>query len=135
MDGKVIGIHSRIAGPLTANIHVPVDSYRETWDRLTQGESWGGGLFGTDNQPYLGVEADPESEGCKIGKVYPDSPAAKAGLRVNDVVLRFAGKAVGDFDDLRTQVLRTRPGQRVRVEVQRGDETLNLDVTIGKRPD
>ena len=134
MDGKVIGIHSRIAGPLTANIHVPVDTYRETWDRLAQSEAWGGGLFGQDNQPYLGVAPDPESKDCKIGEVYPDSPAAKAGLKVNDVVVRFAGKRVGDFDELRSQVLRRRPGERVRIEIQRGDQTVNLDVVVGKRP-
>src|SRR6185295_2323319 len=34
LEGRVIGIHSRIGMFITANIHVPVDTYRETWDRL-----------------------------------------------------------------------------------------------------
>ena len=45
MQGRVIGIHSRIGGKeITENVHVPVDTYRQTWDRLAKGESWGGQL-------------------------------------------------------------------------------------------
>jgi serine protease Do len=42
LDGKVIGIHSRIGNAITQNFHVPVDTYAATWDRLVRGESWGG---------------------------------------------------------------------------------------------
>jgi serine protease Do len=42
MQGRVIGIHSRIGGfAITENMHVPVDTYRETWDKLAKGDSWG----------------------------------------------------------------------------------------------
>jgi len=42
MQGRVIGIHSRIGGfAITENVHVPVDTYRETWDKLAKGDSWG----------------------------------------------------------------------------------------------
>jgi serine protease Do len=136
MSGRVIGIHSRIAGPLTANIHVPVDTYRDTWDRLAKGEAWGGGVFGapTGDEPYLGVKGDPEADNCKITEVVRDSPAAKAGLKVNDVVLSFDGRPVSDFDSLRNRVLRKRPGNRVAIEVRRGEKTVNLEVVVGKRP-
>src|SRR5262249_43354442 len=123
MSGKVIGIHSRIAGPLTANIHVPVDTYRENWDRLVKAED-----------PYIGVVGDPDSKECKILEVGPGSPAAKAGLKVNDVVVGFGSRRISDFESLRVQVQRRRPGERVAVEVQRGDETINLELVIGNRP-
>jgi S1-C subfamily serine protease len=42
LDGKVIGIHSRIGPALAQNFHVPVDTYTATWERLAKGESWGG---------------------------------------------------------------------------------------------
>jgi hypothetical protein len=42
MQGRVIGIHSRIGGfAITENMHVPVDTFRTTWDKLARGESWG----------------------------------------------------------------------------------------------
>jgi serine protease Do len=137
MQGRVIGIHSRIAGPLTANIHVPVDTYRDTWDKLAKGEAWGGGMFGfpAKGEPYLGVKGDPEAEGCKITEVVPNSPAAKAGLQVDDVVLRFAGQKINDFESLRARVLRSKPGQRVTLEIQRGEKTRNIEVVVGKRSD
>src|SRR5437588_8243199 len=46
MYGKVIGIHSRIGKLITANLHVPIDTYRDTWDRLATGEEWGKNPFG-----------------------------------------------------------------------------------------
>jgi S1-C subfamily serine protease len=45
MQGRVIGIHSRIGGAaITENVHVPIDTFVQTWDRLAQGDSWGGQL-------------------------------------------------------------------------------------------
>jgi S1-C subfamily serine protease len=45
MQGRVIGIHSRIGGSaITENIHVPIDTFRQTFARLEKGESWGGPL-------------------------------------------------------------------------------------------
>ena len=49
MNGRVVGIHSRIGGSITENVHVPIKTYRDTWDRLAKGESWGGQL----GQPAL----------------------------------------------------------------------------------
>ncbi len=40
LDGKVIGINSRIGGAMSMNFHVPIDVFHENWDRLSAGESW-----------------------------------------------------------------------------------------------
>ena len=43
MQGEVIGIHSRIGARLMSeNMHVPMDTYSQTWERLAKGEAWGG---------------------------------------------------------------------------------------------
>jgi Trypsin-like peptidase domain len=58
MQGRVIGIHSRIGGfAITENMHVPVDTFRATWDKLAEGRSWG-----TD----LGVREVVRSAGGKV---------------------------------------------------------------------
>jgi S1-C subfamily serine protease len=45
MHGRVIGIHSRIGGfAITENVHVPIDTFVETWDKLAAGDNWGGQL-------------------------------------------------------------------------------------------
>jgi serine protease Do len=136
MQGRVIGIHSRIGGPITANIHVPVDTYRETWDRLAAAEIWGrepgspppGG-------PFVGISGDPNAENCRVTQVTPDSPAAKAGIQVGDVLLKFGDDSVGKFDQLVELVGKRKPGDRVAVELRRGEETVKLEIEIGKRPE
>ncbi len=137
MDGQVIGIHSRIGNLITANIHVPVDTYRDTWDRLAKGEEWGGSLFGGGGKAsdaYLGLRIDPDGKGCRIINVNPDSPAEKAGLKVEDMITKFDGKNVASLDELANFLQKRQPGTAVALEIQRGGETLTLRVTLGKRP-
>src|SRR4030095_1140333 len=40
LDGRVIGINSRIGQNLAANMHVPVNTYRSSWERMAKGEAW-----------------------------------------------------------------------------------------------
>ena len=58
LDGKVIGIHSRIGGAsITENVHVPIDTFRLTWDRLASSQNWGG---------QIGQQALVKSAGGKV---------------------------------------------------------------------
>jgi serine protease Do len=141
MHGKVIGIHSRIGGSITYNIHVPVDTYRHTWDKLAASEVWGNSpfdLFGFGNdragQPYFGITGDTQGDLLRIQSVVPESPAEKAGLRADDVILRVDDRDMRTLDDLTRVLRRHRPGAQVRVEVRRGDQSLRMMVTLGKRP-
>jgi serine protease Do len=136
LDGKVIGIHSRIGGPVTANIHVPVDTYRDTWDRLAASEVWGSGIGDSrTGVPFLGVEFDQEARECIIAKVLPGTGAEKAGIRAGDTVVRFDTHAVAGADDLVHLVSKKHAGDRVTIEVQRDDEIVKLRVTLGRRAD
>lgn len=129
LDGKVIGIHSRIDGPITANMHVPVNSYRDTWDRLVTGEVWGGRGFGS----YLGFHFDPASPGCKIRRIDPGSPAEKAGLKPKDVVTGLDKEKVSDLAQLRRLLRRHKSGEKVTLEIKRGGKVLTLAAVLGDR--
>ncbi len=131
MEGRVIGIHSRIGGPLTANIHVPIQTYQDTWDRLAAGESWGLPLGSSG--PYIGVMGDPDAQDARIIEVYPDTPAEKAGIQVGDVIVKFDGRAISDFASLARAVQASRPGSKVKIEVRRGETTVAVDLEIGQR--
>jgi serine protease Do len=130
MSGKVIGINSRIGRFLTANMHVPVGTYRETWNRLVSGDAWGH-LPGTG--PYIGVEGDVNSDAAKIAAVFPNTPAQKAGIKPGDVIIEFAGKPVSDFASLQLLVNDSQPGDKVELRIRRGRETVELELVIGKR--
>jgi serine protease Do len=130
LDGKVIGIHSRIGEYMTMNIHVPIDTYRATWDKLAKGEVWGGRKRG----PYIGVRLDEDDAECRIAEVDKDSPAEKAGLKADDVVIRFGKEPVEDLEDLLTLIKERKPGDEVPIRVRRGKKTLELKIVIGRHP-
>ncbi|MDH3716947.1 MAG: S1C family serine protease, partial [Planctomycetota bacterium] len=128
MQGRVIGIHSRIADDLRANLHVPVDTYRETWKRLVASEVWGGLRPGG---PVIGVIHDDKVEEARIAGVLPDSPAQEAGIRAGDVITKFDGKEIKLFRELAEAVSAKEPGDRVRIELRRDERTLDLELVIG----
>jgi len=64
----------------------------------------------------------PEAKGAIIADIQPDqkgqpTPAAKAGLQVNDVVVQFNGQPVQDSNDLIAKVAATEVGQKVALTV------------------
>jgi serine protease Do len=128
MQGRVIGINSRIGPSITANIHVPADTFRETWDRLVSSEYWGG-----STRPYYGIGLDQIDKDCKIVEVMKDSPAEKAGLKVDDIIKKFDGKDIVDVKELRDLFKKKRPGQNVVFEVLRGKESMKLKLTVGRK--
>ena len=137
MDGDVIGINSRIGGPLTANIHVPVDTFPATWDRLVKAEVWGKrgrkSSQARPNGPYLGIGGKSKDE-CKITQVRPDSPAAKAGIKIGDVIKKFGGKEVKNFTELVKLIAKKKPKDKVAIELIREGKTITTEIELGKRP-
>jgi serine protease Do len=128
MKGRVIGIHSRIGNPIFANIHVPADTFRETWDLLVKGEKIG------ENDVWLGVRSDENAKDAKLGSVTPKSPAEEAGLKVGDVITKFDGKEIKTYDDMVKLLQGRKAGDEVTVVVKRGDTTMDLKIKLGKRP-
>jgi serine protease Do len=131
LDGNVIGIHSRIGSTVNDNVHVPVDTFRDAWQRLANSEEWGDSMF-LSRKPYLGIDTDPPT--CRILTVHPKSPAARAGLKVGDVVTSFDGKDVSNFAGLAFQLSTHRPGATVNVVVLRDGKPVTLSLVIGRKP-
>jgi serine protease Do len=138
MRGRVVGIHSRIGFLITENVHVPVNTYKETWARLAKGESWGGGLFGLGPRPaggpYLGVRFTRRREDLKVAEVYKDTPAAGAGLEVGDVVLSIDGTKLSNRVELLEFMEKKKVGDEVVIVIKRDDEEVTVKLKLGKRP-
>jgi serine protease Do len=83
---------------------------------------------------YLGVSLEPADAGVKISQVMNGSAAAKAGIKMNDLVLAVAGKTISDPETLVKTLQGYKPGDVVAVRVKRGDEELDLKAELGKRP-
>ncbi len=128
MSGRVIGIHSRVGIRVATNLHVPVSVFRRDWQRLVAGHRWGAI---SHPGPVIGVVQDRSAPGATILKARPGSPAAEAGLQPGDVIVEFDGQAVGTFGRLADLVRVHQPGESVPIRIQRGNESIRLNLRIG----
>ena len=64
--------------------------------------------------------------GALVGQVFENSPASKAKLERGDVITKFDGKPIQDYDDLPRIVASTPPGSAVEVEVRRDGTTARI---------
>lgn len=78
----------------------------------------------------LGVQFETTADGALIVEVLPDTPAAEAELMVDDVVTAVDGIAVDEERTLRDLIDDYEPDDTITLTVQRGDETLDIDVTL-----
>ena len=77
----------------------------------------------------------PRPQGALIDRVTPGSPAAKADIRVGDVILMFANVPVDDFTHLKNLVSLTEVDSEVRVTVFRDRQELSLTARVGNLKD
>jgi serine protease Do len=70
----------------------------------------------------------------KVDNVMVESPAAKAGLKQNDVIVEFRGERIKDNEDLLRRVASTPVGTTAPVEIYRDGRPMTLNVVIGRRP-
>jgi serine protease Do len=81
----------------------------------------------------LGIAVGQADSGARVDQVLEGSSAARAGLRVNDIIARINGREIDSRDSLISVVGAYRPGDRVQLVVIRGEEKLNISTTLGSR--
>jgi hypothetical protein len=99
--------------------------------RLTLGQDQTKLLLGARLTP---VAAEVGAQGMLVAGVEEDSPAARAGLRRNDLIRSFEGMPLGSYANQIENVLRTlKAGDSVRLEISRL-QVMALDIRLGSRP-
>src|SRR6266852_523549 len=101
-------------------------------------------VIGDDGSSWLGVEthevtSDKAKElklsaerGVVLGKIVPDSPAAKAGLKENDVVMEINGQRVEGAAQFRRMIHEIPAGRSIQLTVWRDGRTQTISATLGK---
>jgi serine protease Do len=69
-----------------------------------------------------------------IEEVKPDSPAARAGLKPDDLIVYLDGERVNSIKAFRTIVERARPGTALKLEVRRGDKLVTVELKLDAAP-
>ena len=132
LAGELIAIHSRIGNDVAENLHVPIDIYEDSWQRMAQGDAWG---YLPGFRPVLGVRGRNSDDSAIVVSVRRGSPADKAGIVPGDVIERFGDKPVKDFRTLRSAVADTMPGERVDLWLRRDGQARRIRLEIGRADD
>ena len=139
--GEVIGINTAIrADAMGIGFAIPINKAKSLKDRLVRGEKI--------LHPYVGVQMTtltpelarennrdpnsptllPEVQGVLVVQVFPDTPAAAAGIRSGDVIVTVDGQSVTDAGQLQTIVENSEVGQQLQLSIQRSGRTQRIAV-------
>ena len=140
MDGEVVGINTAIiASGQGIGFAIPINLARGIIDQLkNKGEVTRGwlGVGIQDLTPeladYYGLKTE---KGVLVTQVFEGDPAAKAGIKVNDVILRVDDKPVSTGRELSTMIANTPVGHKTQIELVRDGKKKTVSVTLAKRND
>jgi serine protease Do len=143
LAGEVVGVNaaikSRSGGFEGIGLAVTSNTARNVVEQLQTN--------GTVKRPYLGVEMAGEissevaarlgmkdGQGVVVTRVVPNSPAAKAGIKADDVIMALNGHAIHDNRTLLQTVLGLPIGKAADVEVMRDGQSKKLTLTLEEQP-
>jgi len=140
LDGDVVGINTAIASNSGANsgvaFSIPANLVRRVVRQLVE--------KGSVSRGYLGVQLAPimepaeairlglsKVEGALVDGVYPETPAALAGIRAGDVILSIEETSVRNENHLINMISSIGAGQKVRMQIWRDKKAFAAEATVG----
>lgn len=143
LNGEVIGINSQIysrtGGFMGVSFAIPIDTVMNVVEQIKSKGYVSRGWLGVVIQDVTRELAESfglnKPQGALVSRVVADSPAAAAGFKAGDVILKFDGQHVDTSSDLPPIVGRTMVGKEVDVIVMRDNKRQTIHVTIEELPD
>jgi serine protease Do len=136
LRGEIIGINtaiiSRSGGSQGIGFAIPSNSVKVALESLLKN--------GRIIRGYLGIQARPitqgvsETDGVIVDDVVPNSPAAEAKLRRDDVIKKFNGHTVRNITELRSLVSQVELNKKVELELIRSGATQKVTAEIKEQP-
>ncbi len=139
LDGQVVGINSAIitgdGGYMGIGLAVPINMAKAIRDQLLS--------TGKVSRGYLGIsmqEITPEmseffklenNRGALINDVTADSPAQKAGLKKDDVIIQIGNKKIEDVQDVKNIVGFSAPGSKLAITLIRNGKEKKIEAEVG----
>ncbi|MDZ7699410.1 MAG: Do family serine endopeptidase [Deltaproteobacteria bacterium] len=141
LQGNVVGINTAIiAGGQGIGFAIPVNLAKGIIEQLkTQGEVIRGWLgvgiqdLDKDLREYYGL--GDARDGVLVTQVFPDDPADKAGIELNDIILEVDGQKVDSSRELSRMIADFGVGEEVKILVWRDGKKKAFTVELGKRKD
>jgi S1-C subfamily serine protease len=138
MHGQVVGINTAIATDAqNIGFAIPIDTIKRVIPILVSGNSERG-WFGAAARPASPGEAaelgHSNPSAVIVDEVLDHSPASKAGVRVDDLILRIGDQEIPDFIAFRRQLISLRPGSKLELTILRDGEQIEIDSTLVTPP-
>jgi serine protease Do len=140
LEGEVVGVNTAIASHNNSNsgvsFAIPVDLVAKVATELLEKGSVTRGYLGLHLAPSfepndalkLGLES---ANGALVETVYPDTPAAQAGLKTGDVILQLDNSTIRNENQLINMISAFPVGQKIRLQIWRGQQVQTLYATVG----
>jgi serine protease Do len=133
MNGEVVAINTAIVSPTGGSVGIgfaiPSEIVQPIVSDLRNKGHIDRGWLGVSVQDVPG-----DISGVAIASVDRNGPAARAGVRIGDVVTAVNGEKVDTARGLIRAVAATPPGNNVRLSVRRQGRDMDVSVTVGRRP-
>jgi len=137
LQGRLVGINSRVGNEVQENLHVPMSEFVGRWDDLLKGEFIGEGPFAkkpVKGSGFLGLASDARPEGgLKVTKVGKKTPAEAAGLKEGDVILKLNDTPLAKREDLQNLLKEMADGDEITLDLLRGGKNETLTLNLGAR--
>jgi len=138
LQGRIIGINTAIVAPSGGNVGigfaVPINMARQVMEQLISGGEVKRGQIGVAIQDLTPDIAQAlgttHTQGAVIARVVPGSPAERAGLRTNDLVIAVNGTPIHNGVELRNRVGLSKIGDSVELTIVRGSSERTVAVRI-----
>ncbi len=137
LNGKLVGIHSRVGGQLQVNMHVPMTDFISNWDGMLKGEFIGEGPYAqkpVKGNGFLGLATEPsKAGGLRVTKVGNKSPAEAAGVKSGDVLRKCNDVALTTHEQLQGILKEMSAGDELTLETERAGKVKTLTLNLGER--
>lgn len=141
MQGQVVGVNTAIArGAQGIGFAIPINTLTQVLPDLREKgrveRAWLGVAVAGINPQIAGeIQGARVGEGLVILEVVAGSPAERAGLRPEDVILSVDGQRLAEPRDLIQHLNTRKPGQAVRLRILRAGQVREVSLTLATMPD
>lgn len=137
LNGRLIGIHSRVGQTLQDNRHVPVGEFVTHWDAMLAGEFIGEGPFAkkpVKGNGFLGLATNARPEGgLVVTKVGAKSPAEEKGIKEGDILHSLNGTPLESREQFQKLLKELSAGDEITLEIESGGKKQTLTLNLGER--
>ena len=127
LNGRVIGIHSRITEGMEQNFEVPIDTFKKFWNELNREKGF---THSGPSTPTLGFRGTESKTGVTVGRIQADSLAEKHGIKTDDVIESVHGVETKSMRALRKAMVTARDDEakEILVKILRDEEQIELKI-------